>query len=255
MEHDKLLNLSMEIGYELMMSGAEIYRTEDSVKRLLRAYGLDSGEVFAIPNCLNVSVLGKAGEPITRIRRIPPHGTNIELLERYNALCRELCRDRPNYEQAMERLAAVPRGQRSYPMWGRLGGYYLGAFAFCLFSQGSLVDALFSGVCGVVVGGSLSAMSRVGGNVFFKTMVASAASAFLALSFAVLWPGLRADLIIIGAYMALVPGVAFTTALRDIMAGDMVSGIAKAAEGIFIAVAIVLGTGFAISLARILWGG
>lgn len=255
MEHDKLLNLSMEIGYQLMISGAEIYRAEDSVGRLLRAYGLDSGEVFAIPNCLNVSVLGTGGEPLTRIRRIPPHGTNIELLERYNALCRELCRDTPDYEDAMARLAAVPRGRHTYPLWAQMAGYFVGAFGFCLFFKGGFVDALFSGVCGVAVGACLIAMSRVGSNVFFKTLAASAVSAVLALGFAWLWPGLNHDLIIIGAYMALVPGVAFTTALRDIMAGDMVSGIAKAAEGIFIAVAIVLGTGFAMSLARMLWGG
>ncbi len=255
MEHDKLLNLSMEIGYQLMVSGGEIYRAEDSVNRLLRAYGLDSGEVFAIPNCLNVSVLGEDGAPITRIRRIPPHGTNIELLERYNALCRELCRDTPDYAQAMERLAAVPRGQHTYPLWMRMAGYFVGAFGFCLFFHGGLWDALFSGLCGVAVGACLTGMSRVGSNVFFKTLAASAASAALALGFALIWPGLNADLIIIGAYMALVPGVAFTSALRDIMAGDMVSGITKAMEGIFIAVAIVLGTGFAVSLVRTLWGG
>ena len=255
MEHEKLLNLSTEIGYRLMVSGAEIYRTEDSVGRLLRAYGLDSGEVFAIPNCLNVSILGKNGEAMTRIRRIPSHGTDINLLEQYNALCRELCRDTPDYEQAMERLNAVSREQRTYPLWVRLIGYYVGAFAFCLFFRGTLTDALISGICGAVIGLCLAAMSKAGGNMFFKTLAASAVSAALALAAAQIWSGLNPDLIIIGAFMALVPGVAFTTALRDIMAGDMVSGIAKLAEGIFIAVAIVLGTGFAMSLVRTLLGG
>ena len=63
------------------------------------------------------------------------------------------------------------------------------------------------------------------------------------------------DTIIAGAYMALLPGLAFTTAMRDIMAGDMLSGLTKAAEGILIAVAIVLGTGAAIGLVRMLPGG
>ena len=255
LEHDKLLNLSAEMGYQLMISGAEIYRTEDSVSRLLRAYGLDSGEVFAIPNCLNVSVLDADGAPMTRIRRIPPHGTNIDMLERYNALCRELCRETPDYEEAMERLRAVPRDRWVYPFWMVLMGYYVGAFGFCLFFRGGLLDALVSGLCGVAVGLCLTWMSRVGSNVFFKTLAASVLSALLALTAEILLPALNSDLIIIGAYMALVPGVAFTTALRDIMAGDMVSGIAKLAEGVFIAVAIALGTGFAMGLARFFGGG
>lgn len=255
MERDKLLNLSMEIGYQLMINGAEIYRTEDSVSRLLRAYGLDSGEVFAIPNYLNISILGEGDEPLTRIKRIPPHGTNIDLLERYNALCRELCRDTPDYEEAMRRLQTVPTGRKTYSMWSRMAGYYLGAWAFCLFFHGTFLDAFFSGLCGLAVGGCLTAMGRVESNGFVKTMVASAASAFLALLFAGLIPGLQSDLIIIGAFMALVPGVAFTNALRDIMVGDMLSGVTKLAEGIFVAVAIVLGTGFAVSLTRTLLGG
>lgn len=255
MERDKLLNLSMEIGYQLMINGGEIYRVEDSVSRLLRAYGLDSGEVFAIPNYLNVSILGENGEPLTRIRRIPPHGTDVDMLERYNALCRELCRDTPDYEQAMERLNAVEQGRRRYPVWVQMAAYFLGAWGFCLFFQGSMMDAVVSGVCGIAVGICLMLMSRVGSNGFLKTMASSAVSTVLAMALAQIWPALDADLIIIGAFMALVPGVAFTTALRDIMAGDMVSGIAKLAEGIFIAVAIVLGTGVAMSLVRMLWGG
>ena len=50
MNYDKLLNISVELGCRLMSSGAEIYRVEESVRRLLQAYGLDSPEVFAIPN-------------------------------------------------------------------------------------------------------------------------------------------------------------------------------------------------------------
>ena len=45
MNYDKLLNISVELGCRLMSSGAEIYRVEESVRRLLQAYGLDSPEV------------------------------------------------------------------------------------------------------------------------------------------------------------------------------------------------------------------
>ena len=55
MEYDDLLNMGTELGYQLMFSGAEIYRVEESVYRLLTAYGLQP-QVFAIPNCLIVSL-------------------------------------------------------------------------------------------------------------------------------------------------------------------------------------------------------
>lgn len=255
MEHGKLLNLATEMGYRLMTSGAEIYRTEDSVGRLISAYGLDSGEVFAIPNCLNVSIRGEDGEPLTRIRRIPEHGTDVEMLERYNALCRELCRETPDFDEAMARLKTVSEHKPEYPLWVRIIAYFVGAAGFCLFFEGDFLDCLFSGISGVAVGLCLISMSRVGANGFFKAIAASAVSALLSMGFALFWPAINTDAIIIGAYMALVPGVAFTTALRDIMAGDMVSGLAKCAEGILIAVGIAVGTGVAMSLMRVLTGG
>ena len=108
MEYDDLLNMGTELGYQLMFSGAEIYRVEESVYRLLTAYGLQP-QVFAIPNCLIVSLNTPQGHPITRMRRIPSHGTDIELLERCNDLCRRLCREVPPVKQAKELVDGLSR--------------------------------------------------------------------------------------------------------------------------------------------------
>ena len=40
LDYDKLLGLTAELGYQLMDSGAEIYRVEESMNRLLGAYGV-----------------------------------------------------------------------------------------------------------------------------------------------------------------------------------------------------------------------
>ena len=251
-EYEELLNLGAELGYELMISGAEVYRVEDSVSRLLRAYGTATGEVFAIPNCLIVSLNGAGNEPLTRIRRIPPHGTDIDRLERCNSLCRQLCRETPDCRAALGRLEELRRTSRGYTPLMALAGYFIGAFGFCLFFGGTVTDAVFSGLCTLALG---LCLRLSGSNAFFKTIAASTVSAFLALAMARLGPNISSDLIIIGALMALVPGVCFTSALRDIMAGDMVTGLSNAAEGILIGVAVAIGTGAAMALAGVLWGG
>ena len=67
--------------------------------------------------------------------------------------------------------------------------------------------------------------------------------------------GENLDRIIIGALMALVPGIAITNAMRDIMAGDMVAGISKGAEALLIGAAIALGTALGLGAAGLLGGG
>ena len=63
------------------------------------------------------------------------------------------------------------------------------------------------------------------------------------------------DLIIIGAFMGLVPGVALTNFMRDVLAGDLFAGITKLTESLLTATALALGAGIALSLARYLGGG
>ena len=139
LDYNKLLLLAGELGYRLMESGAEIYRVEESVHRLLRAYGVEEGEVFAIPNCIIISLTSPQGEPLTQIRRMPAHGTDIYLLEKYNGLCRALCRHAPPFDQALEQLERIGRERLAYPLWVELLAYFLGCGMFTLFYGGTLL--------------------------------------------------------------------------------------------------------------------
>ena len=88
-----------------MESGAEIYRVEDSVLRLMRAYGAQDAQIFAIPGSITVSFTTEQGEPITRLCRVDSHTIDLDRLELCNALCRRLCKQTPPIEQARQELA------------------------------------------------------------------------------------------------------------------------------------------------------
>ena len=84
--------------------------------------------------------------------------------------------------------------------------------------------------------------------------LAGMAAALVAIAGVRLGVGQQLDKIIIGAFMGLVPGVAITNFMRDILAGDLFSGITKLAESLLTATAIALGAGIALSLARAVGG-
>lgn len=241
MEYDDLLNMGTELGYQLMFSGAEIYRVEESVFRLLTAYGLQP-QVFAIPNCLIVSLNTPQGHPITRMRRIPTHGTDIELLERCNDLCRRLCREVPPVEQAKKLIDGLSQNKRQYSTRILLLGYVVAAAFFAAFFNGSLLDSISAGVCGLGVGfWMLYLGGKLGFNGFFQTLIGAAIASLLALVLTKIGVGENVDAITIGTLMVLVPGMALTNAMREIMAGDIISGVNRTAEAILTAAAISLG--------------
>lgn len=253
-EHTALLALAVEIGYRLQKSGAEIYRVEEAVKRIFQAYGVHSGEVFAIPNCLIVSVIDNDGKPISRLRRIPIHGTDMDCMERVYDYCRKICRETPDVEEARAILYDMDKKYPSFPFWMQMAGYYVGGGAFTLFWGGSFMDALAGGLCSLLIGLSLLAMGKLDANLFVKTIIAAFLSALAAVGLVQLGFGENSDYVTIGALMALVPGLVFTNFLRDLMAGDVVAGLIKLVEALLTAGAIAIGTFIAMAAAAGLWG-
>ena len=242
MDYDKLLNMATELGFQLMSSGAEIYRAEESVYRLLRAYGLEEPQVFAIPNALIVSMTTPQGHPITRMRRIPSHGTNIELLERCNDLCRQLCFHPLPLDEAQKAISGLSEGVRTYRRRLVVLGHGVAAACFGPLFGACLRDCVASCFCGLLIG-MLQLFGRrlLGSNSFFRTAICSAVASLLVVLLVRLGIGHNADKMTISVLMLLVPGAALTNAMREIMAGDIMSGLSRMAEVILLASAIALG--------------
>ena len=250
MDYDALLNMGTELGYQLMYSGAEIYRVEESVRRLLTAYGLQP-QVFAIPNCLIVSLNTPTGHPITQMRRIPAHGTDIELLERCNDLCRHLCQETPPLVQAKALVDGLGKKRRLYPGWVLLVGYMGAAAFFAAFFGGGLLDSAYAGLCGLAVGLWSQYVGKfLNLNSFFNTLIGAVIASMTALGLVGLTPGQNLEAITIGTLMVLVPGMALTTAMREIMAGDIISGVNRTAASLLTAAASALGVVISLAIGQ-----
>lgn len=253
MEYSKMLDIATELGYQLAMSGAETFRVEESVVRLLRAYDIEA-EVFAIPNCLHISIEPVIGRPLTRMRRIGPHGNDLDAVERLSGLSRRLCAQHPAPEIAAQWLREAIEAKRVYNFPTYLAGNFMGAFGFALLFGGNLADALCSGLCGIIVGLVNRLMDRLGANQFFRIITAAFLMALPAYGLGALGIAPNPDSVVIGALMILVPGLLFTNAMRDIIYGDTNSGINRVVQVLLIALAIALGTAAALELAAGLWG-
>jgi len=247
MNYNLLLDLTADLGYRLAINGAETFRVEESISRILSAYGIES-EVFAIPNYLIVSIETAEGKPMTRMRRIQNISTNMDAIERYNSLSRRICAEAPEPDLALQWLKETETSTTQYRLPMYILGHLLTAFGFCIFFGGSFTDALCSALCGVLIGFINLLTSRMKVNTFFSTIL----SAFVMSAVAYALSGVRltnnVDAVIIGALMLLVPGMLFTNAMRDIIFGDTNSGVNRIVQVLLIAVAIALGTGCAWAL-------
>ena len=252
MDYITLLDLATDLGYELAMAGAETFRVEESISRILASYGLKA-EVFAIPNCLIVSIITEDGTPITRMRRIGSHGNDLDSVEKFSNLSRALCNRTPDPKEGMRWLEITRTKRLKYSLFVRYIGYFLGAGGYAMFFGGDLTDGLFGALCGILVGLVDQLMEMRKANQFFRTIAASFLMALVAYALGIFNLTLRPDSVIIGALMILVPGLLFTNAMRDIIYGDTNSGVNRIVQVFLVAVAIALGTASAWNSASLLW--
>lgn len=253
MDYNTLLELAADLGYRLAMSGAETYRIEDSINRIFAAYQIES-EVFAIPNCLTVSIETPDGIPMTRMRRIGFHGNDLDTVEKYSNLSRKICAEKPEPVVARQWMCETDASRRNYRLPVSTLGHFLGAFGFAIVFGGNFIDGVFSGICGIIVGLMNQFMSKLKVNQFFSTIAAAFVMAFS--SYAMDATGIpnNTDAVIIGTLMILVPGLIFTNAMRDIIFGDTNSGINRIVQVLLVAAAIALGTGVGWHLSGLLFG-
>ncbi|MFU0832369.1 MAG: Threonine/serine exporter [Oscillospiraceae bacterium] len=253
MKYSDLVNVAVEVGYLLVSNGGEIYRAEESMQRIFRAYGVETGEVFVIPTLIEVTVCLPDGRPITKIKRVPVHTINLDRVEQVNALCRHICSKRPNFTQIQAALDRIKeRPILSFPKQSL--AYAVIAATFTLFFGGTLSDAVVAFFCGAAIRLTSRFLEQFHVNSFFVYIASSFIAAVVALTAANFDFSLSYDKIIIGSLMNLVPGIAITNFMRDIIAGDMIAGLLRLTESILVATAIAIGAGMALTASRMLWG-
>lgn len=253
MDTDTLLDLVTELGFSLAMSGAETFRIEDSVNRILNAYGVES-EVFAITNSLIVSIRTPDGKSVTKMKRIGFHGNDLDSVEKYNSLSRRICAETPEPSVAVQWLKETHASRKKHTLPIILLGSFLGSFGFAFFFGGTLMDALCGGLCGLLLGLADLYLQKFKTNNFFRTIACAFIMTFAAYVTALLGIANNTDMVIIGPLMILVPGLIFTNAMRDIIYGDTNSGINRIVQVFLVAAAIALGTGVASRMSIHLWG-
>ena len=253
--YEELLELAVSLANKLQACGAETYRVEETINRVIEAYGVERVDAFVIPSSVMASLETDDGLILTKIRRLKGGETMLDGIERYSALCRKICTEKPGMQEARALLRETEKKVCRYP----LPIFYLAAFligvGFGIFFGGGILEALAAGMCGLAIGAATRFMGKFHANTFFTSFVCSFILGFLANVFMAIRFSGNADITVIGAIMILVPGFLFTNSLRDVIYGDTMSGLNRLVQVLIIAVALAFGTSSGVSLARTIFPG
>ena len=251
MTTQRMLTLTMEIGREMLVSGAEVARVEDTITRICSAYGCSEINVFTITSSIVVTVRGADGEILTQTRRVSGYSTDLDRLDQLNGLSRRICAQTPDEQEvasSLQRILARP----NYSLGVRCLASAGSAAAFTAFFGGGIWDMAVSALLGVVLRLCMAGLERVKSNTMFSNYITAFVVGLLAILSVRAGLGQDYEKIIIGNIMLLISGAAFFNSLRDIIAGDMMAGILRLCEAVVLAVFLAAGVATAILLTGVM---
>ena len=141
MNYTLLMEIASQIGCRIATGGAETYRVEESVNRILTAYGVES-RVYSVPNSLIITLIIPGQPPMTQLCRMERKGTDLDVVERYSNLGRRICEEKPELETAMAWVKATEKERKHYNLPTVLLGRVLVAWGFCIFFGGGSMDSV-----------------------------------------------------------------------------------------------------------------
>ena len=248
--NEEILTCAISIGEQLLISGAEISRVEDTIRRICTAYGMKKSHIFSIASSIIVTLETEDGQWITQTRRIHAYGTNMWRMDRLNNLSRKICATKPTYQEIHEELEPLKEGP-AYSLKGQCATYAMIAAAFTVFFGGNFRDGFAALFVGAIMRLQLHAFSSMNMKSIFSNVICSLLSGIACILMCYIGVGQNVEMIMIGNIMLLIPGVLMTNSFRDFISGDMITGLLHFTEAMIIAICVAVGFIFS----KILLGG
>ena len=266
----RALELVTRIGEVLLKNGGEIFRVQQTMQLVAKAYGIPGFQVYVLANGLFVS-MQEEGRTITRpvesgdaagqeqlfgqehlasrahlasqVRYVPLSSVHLGRVAAVNNLSREIVAQKYTVEEASQKIEQIDKLPfTSNAVQTLMSG--LGAGAFCILFGGSLLDSAAAFLSGLVLWIFVLFLTARGANKIMVNILASALVTAMGVLFFHLFSfGDSMDMIVIGSIVPLLPGVPLTNSIRDYLNGDYLSGTIRMIDAVLVACCIALGVG------------
>ncbi|KRL65579.1 hypothetical protein FC27_GL001544 [Companilactobacillus versmoldensis DSM 14857 = KCTC 3814] len=241
-----LSDLCLKTAYLLVNGGAETYRVEDTIERIGHSLGSDVRCYVTV-----TAIFIEINHQNYKFIKSRLGGTNLQMIDDINTMSRQLAEKTITGEEFTLHINHLYRNKRTtdFPFYIKAIGAGLVSMAPMLLYSMPLyyfIYCFFVGIVGYTISYYLSRLSMLP---YADLFISGFVIALLAITLKDLGITTQYHTIIIGATMPLVPGVAITNAIRELVMRHAVSSMVKFLDSLLVASSI----GFGIASALIIF--
>ncbi|OAB34335.1 hypothetical protein PMSD_14635 [Paenibacillus macquariensis subsp. defensor] len=237
----EVISVCLLAGQIMLQSGAETYRVEDTMSRIAASFGFTNSNSYVTPTGI-IFQLDRAGS--AQLIQIVKRTTDLRKVVAVNGISRKLSTGEISVMEAQTMLHQVDIEAHAFSIGFQIMAASIASGCFTIMFQGGWLDFIPGMICGGLGYSAFVYFHRLVKVKFFAELVAAFLIGIVSFFLTSAGIGQSIDKIIIGSVMPLVPGLLITNAVRDLMAGHLVSGLSRGAEAFLTAFAI--GTGIAV---------
>ena len=242
-----VLRLALFLGELMLSNGAETYRVEDSVLRICKSRGFHHINVFTAPTVIIIS--DERFDGLSFMKTIKSRSINLNKISLLNNFSREFVNN-PDccIEDSIKKLKLLGEVSAYPPYIVNLCTGFASASFACLLGGDNIVNFLFTFITSILAVMSFKKIMKISSIPAFSSLVASvliATAGVLLTQFRFLD---TPRMLIVGSIMPLLPGVSFIKGIRDLISGDLMSGVARAFDAGMTAISIACGVGLILDI-------
>jgi uncharacterized membrane protein YjjP (DUF1212 family) len=244
-----IMEVCLLAGQIMLKYGGETYRVEETMGRMARAHHLEEVHSFVTPTGIFLSFTSpnQPGER-TRVVRIGERLIDLSKVTMVNDLSRRFVKGHLTLAEAEQELRQIDRQKMNYPILIQHMASGLASGSFAILFGGAWVEFGLAFIAGAMVNISLIFIQSIIKVKFFSELLSAFIGGTLSIFLVYIVPGVLLDQVFIGSLMPLFPGLPLTNAVRDVMAGDLISGLGRGAEATLTALSIATGIALALTI-------
>lgn len=235
----KVIKLSAQI---ILENGGETYRAEETIKYICKSYDVMEIDSIATPTgfYLTVSIDGEDNNTI--VKRIRKRSIDLQKINDVNNISRQLSSHSITLEDGLAQLERILNVKDVQYKCSFIYSGISSAFFTVLFG-GGIFEFFISLIAGLSISFISKTFEELHSYQFFSSILSGAVLSLIAVASTYIFKAGDYNYIIVGSMMPLLPGLAMTNAIRDTIRGDLISGIARAAEALLVASSLAAGAG------------
>lgn len=242
-----VLGLALFLGELMLINGAETYRVEDTVIRICNSRGFNCVNVFASPTVIIISDYKFDGYSF--LKSIKSRSIDLHKISLLNDFSRKFVSNTEiTVEEAKKEIKKISRAN-SYSELSQYISTGIGSAFFAGLVEGNnlptFISTFITSILAVKVYNKIIGLSGIPA---FASLIASSFIAFIGVILTQLNIISAPTMLVVGAIMPLLPGVSFIKGIRDLIAGDLMSGVARAFDAGVTAVSIACGVGIILNV-------